>query len=56
MALINGTNGIPATNLKAVATPKAQVEPPKPVIEEPIAKVEGFKPKGVKMVNSKKTN
>jgi hypothetical protein len=56
MALINGSNGIPATTNKVVAAPKVQPEPVKPIIAEPAPKAESYQeqPRVTKVVNSKK--
>ena len=56
MALINGSNGIPATTNKVVVAPKIQSEPVKAVVEEPTPAVAAYEeqPRVTKVVNSKK--
>ena len=57
MALINGSNGIPATTNKPVAQPATPTpKPVKEVIQEPTPKAESYQeqPRVTKVVNSKK--
>jgi|TARA_B110000971_G_C19997194_1_gene494952 hypothetical protein len=56
MALISGSNGVPATNKKAVVAPKIQYEPVKEVVQDtaPKAQVVEEQPRVTKVVNSKK--
>jgi hypothetical protein len=56
MALINGSNGIPATTNKVIVAPKIQYEPVKEVVQDtaPKAQVVEEQPRVTKVVNSKK--
>tara|TARA_R110000824_G_scaffold59628_4_gene160001 strand:- start:582 stop:761 length:180 start_codon:yes stop_codon:yes gene_type:complete len=56
MALINGSNGIPATTNKVVVPPKIESAPVKEVIQDaaPKAQVIEEQPRVTKVVNSKK--
>jgi regulator of extracellular matrix RemA (YlzA/DUF370 family) len=56
MALINGSNGIPATTNKVIVASKIQSAPVKEVIQDtaPKAQVVEEQPRVTKVVNSKK--
>jgi len=56
MALINGSNGIPATTNKVIVAPKIQSAPVKEAIQDTAPKAQAVEeqPRVTKVVNSKK--